>query len=372
MNKLFLHIGHGKTGSSFIQSMLALNVDLLKEEFHYPYSKSFEDAIRGHISSGNGSFLYSDLMDNSYKTTLLSSEHFFRELLGKYNSRFKLVCNEYDVTVILYSRNVLEHLYSLWGQLVKRKGLTLNFESYLDSVAKGKLGPYSLIIKWLDAAESLGFNLIFRNYSIHRKNIFKIFLEDACGNSSVSLNLKSPTSLIVNRSLSNIEYEFQRVFNAYDKQSGGYISDKLVNLLPNITPSRPRCSGASFDLISEKFTPLLHEINGRVTPTETISIGDRQSFVADSENIGEALGFTTSQIEVLAGSLIKEFSSAVALKQSVDNIRDIALKIDSKKILGPEDALFLLKIAQVLRPDGPLISKKVLELEERLLHINLR
>ena len=55
MNKLILHVGHGKTGSSYIQSFLALNKNMLKNNgFIYPEPNDIQKAIIGHVTSGNG------------------------------------------------------------------------------------------------------------------------------------------------------------------------------------------------------------------------------------------------------------------------------------------------------------------------------
>lgn len=367
MKKLILHIGHNKTGSSFIQSMLALNAEFFKDEFFYPHHKNFEKASKGGNSNGNGSLLFSnDVNLDQHKTTVFSTEYFFNELIDKNKNDFELICKKYDVYVLLYSRNVLEYLFSAWVQSVKSAGYVNDFETYLSLKIKNKLQPYNKIIKWLDAADCYKFNLIFRNYSNHRTGLFKIFLKDIFFNNLEKLNFKSPPSLIVNRSLSNIELEFQRVFNAFDKKSGSYISHKLVESLPYISPAQPRYSDTIYDIVLEKFTPLLVEINSRVDPMEALLIGDRQKFVMTSNENSQAVGFTTEQIEILAESLTNNFSSSVTLEQSVDDLRDIALKIESKKELGLDDALVLMKLAQSGRPKGPLISQKVLEWEERL------
>ena len=54
--ELILHIGHKKTGSSFIQSVLERNSSLLeKHGYYYPScSDNFQNAFQGKISSGNG------------------------------------------------------------------------------------------------------------------------------------------------------------------------------------------------------------------------------------------------------------------------------------------------------------------------------
>jgi len=52
--KLTLHIGHGKTGTSALQSFLALNENLLLEYgICYPKNYTFDAAKKGYISSGN-------------------------------------------------------------------------------------------------------------------------------------------------------------------------------------------------------------------------------------------------------------------------------------------------------------------------------
>jgi transposase InsO family protein len=52
--KIILHIGHGKTGSSYIQSSLALTAGRLREAgIEYPELRPFTRAKQGRISSGN-------------------------------------------------------------------------------------------------------------------------------------------------------------------------------------------------------------------------------------------------------------------------------------------------------------------------------
>lgn len=51
---MIVHVGHGKTGTSFLQSIFALNKEVLKEHgFHYPEHPSEKKAAKGLISSGN-------------------------------------------------------------------------------------------------------------------------------------------------------------------------------------------------------------------------------------------------------------------------------------------------------------------------------
>jgi hypothetical protein len=54
------------------------------------------------------------------------------------------------------------------------------------------------------------------------------------------------------------------------------------------------------------------------------------------------------------------------LKDYTHELRDIALKIESKEVLTLNDALILMKIAQASRPDGKLISRKIAEWENKV------
>ena len=87
MQNLILHIGHPKTGSSYIQSFLALNENELKQGLFYPLSKNNIEAKKGFVTNGNGNnFLNSNdrliyKFRNNY-STLYSDECFFYRLLN--------------------------------------------------------------------------------------------------------------------------------------------------------------------------------------------------------------------------------------------------------------------------------------------------
>ena len=67
MKEIILHIGHGKTGTSYLQSCLALNRQkLLDIGIDYPEFKTFEKAKRGEISSGNGYLFFKDYLNAQF------------------------------------------------------------------------------------------------------------------------------------------------------------------------------------------------------------------------------------------------------------------------------------------------------------------
>ena len=131
---IVLHIGHGKTGSSYLQSCLALNRDkLLALGIDYPWHRSFAKATAGSISSGNGANFLKYLPDLNAESEIVvfSSEFLFANLLASTQFKDLLNSEKYRIEVLLYTRNLFEMKFSSWGQAVKRGGLTLDVNTTL-------------------------------------------------------------------------------------------------------------------------------------------------------------------------------------------------------------------------------------------------
>lgn len=75
MKTIFLHAGHGKTGSSFLQSAFALNVEVMQAQgLEYPLSARMVDkAASGVTTSGNRGALIGAMRDG--RTDLFQSDH---------------------------------------------------------------------------------------------------------------------------------------------------------------------------------------------------------------------------------------------------------------------------------------------------------
>ena len=147
MKEVILHVGHGKTGSSYIQSVLALNVPLLNQNgIAYPSHNSFEGASQGFVSSGNGTELSLPNIDaQQYSKVLFSGEHLFSNLLN--TVLLSRLAYDYKLTVVLYTRDVVELAVSRWAQAVKRLGVKQDVDSFL--MAR-PVGPYPLVLEWIN------------------------------------------------------------------------------------------------------------------------------------------------------------------------------------------------------------------------------
>jgi hypothetical protein len=308
-----LHVGHGKTGTSVIQSALVLNKEeLLRRGFVYPSHRDEPAARRGEITSGNGELLFeSTFRFDDEVNYIFSSEWFFERLLEENRfSRLVQDCGR-KIKVVLYTRDVFELLFSAWVQRVKRSGEVLYLDEFLlkATTSSEDVNPffiYKKIQRWLDMAEEYNCECIVRNYSRWRANIVEIFFRDAMNVERLDFDILMPNSRTVNRSLTLLECEFQRVFNNVVRGSSRFISDALVNKLPNLPVARLRCSSEAYDAVCYAIRPSVEQINSRIALAEAVLIESRASVVVD-QDLSQVV-FSPEQMEVLAVGLRELFS----------------------------------------------------------------
>lgn len=136
--KIFIHVGMPKTGSSALQAFLLLNAQNLKKlSFHYPVNHTFSQAFQ--TSSGNAyklgkmfaeqntdeinGFLHNNISNNYI--TVLSSETLYHSLKTNTSFFFKSL-EQYDYKIICYVRRQDNAYQSLINQRVKNHNLVLN------------------------------------------------------------------------------------------------------------------------------------------------------------------------------------------------------------------------------------------------------
>ena len=185
--KLFLHIGHGKTGTSAIQSSLAIASDNLRGKgINYPIGSTLRDrASRLEITSGNWEpktdiSLSDQLLSIAEKnqdgsTIILSSESLFWLIpeLIKNKSQWE---NQLDLHISLAVREIEEMLSSEYKQRVKRHGDAMPLEQFIRA-------RHFVSSHHEKAAEVIGLmsqenitNTII-NYSQHKKDISQVIFK---------------------------------------------------------------------------------------------------------------------------------------------------------------------------------------------------
>lgn len=131
--RLLLHIGHSKTGSSYLQSSMALSHSALAAAgIAYPFAGNFERAKSGKMTNGNGADVLDAVNDGNpdlvsppadAQTVLYSAEHLTLALAEPGGTdRLLQLADAHgfdDVRLLLIIRDPIDHLTSEYSQKVK-------------------------------------------------------------------------------------------------------------------------------------------------------------------------------------------------------------------------------------------------------------
>lgn len=308
---LYLHIGHDKTGSSFIQSTLALNDEALKANgIHYPSVGNFSKARQGFISNGNWAAF--DDPAASIKAappqchaTLFSSEGIFARLATP--QHFVTFTGMLDrlaiekVNVLLFIRDPIDHISSEYQQKIKRGGEHLPSIDDYSHTYKMPTRVRKLLALF---EEKPVFDVTIRNYSRVRDGILPIFSE-WLGLPADALNA-SRLDQVVNRSLTQDELYIQRRLNMHLGRSGELVADRLCNLLPQVESS---LSLPGPDAQREMLARLAEDIaavNARVEPGHAYAL---EVVEGEDRPASEALRLSEEQANVIIDGLAEEIAS---------------------------------------------------------------
>jgi len=320
--EIILHIGHGKTGSSFIQSSLALSVASLRNAgIEYPEVVSLKRATRGDISSGNlaadRAFVQTvtDVARRHPKANrlLFSSEWLF-VYIREDNETLASLQRDFDVTVVFFIREFLALKISNYNQGVKRHG-------YINP-----LGPFlaedqtpKAVLSVLQAVERAGCRLEVFNYSRHSDHLLATFA-GAIGVAPETL-LQPPVAR-VNRSLDEAELALARRFNAaLGESSGVLLANALCHQLPLHPSGIPRVTRKNYDAFRARVAPFEAAINPLLPPSERYGADEPILIENEDEGQGRVMGFTEAQIDVVAQSLGGEIVSLRASKAELFDLQ---------------------------------------------------
>jgi hypothetical protein len=298
--KLVLHVGHGATGSSYIQSSLALTKEDLRDVgVDYPDHPSLKDARNGFITSGNLSHerwleeIETAASRSSSPSLLFSNEHLFWSVLRQ-RTAIPDLKERFDLKIILFIKNPLSHMTSRYVQSVKRGGNTGTIEAHASTYDV----PYR-VIEFLEMLREneVAFQVI--NYSNSRLDLLGKFYQ-SCDVKGVVF--KRPPLPKVNRSLTLAELEMQRLFNLhYGPASQAFISDVLCNDLPAIdVRQRPRLDDAAYREFNDRMRPAIQQANTIIPEPERYEMEPNS---LPSTNLERGYSFTREQLDVLVRSI---------------------------------------------------------------------
>ena len=374
--KLFLHIGHGKTGTSAIQSALAIaSDDLAKRGINYPIQQSLRDrASRLEITSGNWEpipevSLTDQLLEiakSNYNnsTIVLSSESLFwliPELIQKKSTWEAHI----DLHIILAVREIEEMLSSEYQQRVKRHGDAMPLEQFL----RARHFVSSHHAKAAEVIESMTQSNITNtiiNYSEHKRDISKLIFkligaEDLYPSSQM-------TGAIINRSMSRKELEILITINALYFSRFPWIStrisDALIKNQPKLEAQQCKIAKQQLQKVYEKNDPYLRTINAFLDSKEQLkSLANLSQEIDQGDSPEQAQKIREEEaisVSLIGDTLLQTLTNESKRKLSNDTV-DAIIALSQSGQVSKTTEVELLEVAKENRPQG----QKLAQLLER-------
>ena len=370
--KLFLHIGHGKTGTSAIQSSLAIASDNLRSRgINYPIGSTLRDrASRLEITSGNwepkpdislsNQLLSIAEQNKDDSAIILSSESLFWLIpeLIKNKSQWE---NQLDLHIILAVREIEEMLSSEYQQRVKRHGDAMPLEQFIRA-------RHFVSSHHEKAAEVIGLmsqenitNTII-NYSQHKKDISQVIFKLIGAEELYPAEQMS--GAIINRSLSAKELEILITINAlyYNKYPwiSTKISDALIKKQPKIEAQQCKISRQQLEKIYERNDHYLKTINACLESCEQLtsssSLNQRKDQVNSMQQAQKIRQEEAISVNLIGDALLKAFTNESKGKLSNDTV-DAIIALSQSGTVSKATEVELLEVAKDNRPQGQKLAK---------------
>jgi hypothetical protein len=312
MPTLYLHIGHCKTGSSWIQSSFQLSHDSLKEKgIVYPlghgiYLDNSETLLH---TAGNAIGMFETeaefiaalsanrLTDN--RSLLLSSEDIFR-VLWKENIALELaLLHGFDqVKVLLFIRDPVGYAVSHWQQVVKENTLhRLSLEAYFSIV--NTLEGVKAIVDQMNSSKGVALTVL--NYSRCKDRLLE---EVAAWLDVPTETLVVPAVTRVNRSMTPSELLLVQHLERYiPAPIPSHIARDLCTYLPNVKTPKLLPSLVVQEALWARLLPVITHINAHIPQEQGY-----QCDICPPDPELENVVFSIDQIDCIAKSLGTAFS----------------------------------------------------------------
>jgi len=360
MATLYIHAGHPKTGSSYLQHVLRTNTSILAENgIIYAVGNDRNISPGKTISVGNAALLFQSRENflNSLKinrishdqSLLFTSEIIFLNFLENNADEFleEIALNYgFDrIKILIFIRNPVNLCASRWQQRIKRGGETKTDFARLEWNKNGAEFIF-LLENWINRLEKLkSVELTIRNYSYCYDRI----LDEVSNWLDLPLGVLIPSSVKrVNRSMTYSELQFLVALNKVIGKAN-FVSDALCEEIPEIETELIMPPHEIQKAIWEYVEPVISRINPKI-PIENRYSSD----FSLPNSMPDFLQFSNNQINVIAkcigNQIIQLEQENIALKNEVEkwkmdlsdfrpsNVPDnkgnaFSLRIFSKKLL---------------------------------------
>jgi hypothetical protein len=381
--QFYLHIGHGKTGTSAIQSAFAIaQEDLLKNGIEYPIQNTDrEKASQFAITSGNWNHnpketLAQELIRrsrerNNNNSILLSSESLFWRLDDLFEDDMQEL-KDLNLHVLLAVREIEEMLSSEYQQRVKRHGEKRPFEQFLRSrhFISSHHKRASEIITLLKQNK---IKTTIINYSKHKNNIIELIFETL--HAVEAYPRDTVNGVVVNRGLSHKELAIITLINALFHAKFPWIStrlsDALVKELPTVQSQKCRLSEDSKLRLYEVNNDYIKNINDSLDPNEHLL--DKSTMNSDSAPIDRSVFQQIREEEQLSINVISSTLLTAIQNESEHNrlsnpTIDQLIKVSQAEDTDPQTKLELLELAVANRPQGKRLVKLLEQAQTEVNH----
>jgi hypothetical protein len=313
-NRLLLHIGHGKTGSSFLQNCFAASLEELDGAgISYPIDYlTLKQARKGLTTEGNYpplsleaghsiealKALVETLPEPCRKRILISNEGMFQSIiLHEFLSGVRTNFPDYDLDILLFIRDPFEHLISAYQELLKGDHV-----SDPDSLFQTTSVPKAVAL-CMDKAEEASASIHIFNYSRHRRNITNV-AEIWLGLPKGTLRMGPQQN--VNRSMDRSEIAIQQMFNKYiGSWARQLVADPLCAELPNIVPRKPFVNHLTLLNFLDRMRHDVSIVNARIPHREWYAVPTFEEAIAaiPVEREAAKIELSVEQLEVLVKNI---------------------------------------------------------------------
>lgn len=346
--RLALHIGHSKTGSSFLQSALALSGAALRQAgVVYPVSGNAPRARAGLMTTGNGDDLRAAISADdparlgreAGAVILYSAEHLTPLLAepGRLDALRRIArAHDFDqIALFLIIRDPMEHLLSDFSQKIKG-----GRAQTLPRLARNYDHP-ELVARLIDAAEQAPeVTLTVRNYRQIKGDLIGS-LADWLGQPQTLF--ERPPREVVNRSLTADELAFQIRLNERLGRCPGVISEPLMRDLPHQSGRAPTLGRTATRALFRRLGPAIQTVNRALPREHRYHTGGplrlwtpRQLLAAWRRATGgEDVRLSPDQVRVIVDGFADEIEKARATAKPAPNIAGAGS--DPSRPDGPPD-----------------------------------
>lgn len=330
--KLMLHIGHHKTGSSYLQSVLTASIKELESEgISYQAPKAAELVAKGRTSNGNLNE-FKNLMtspepavSDGLPTHVFSSEDFFGQLSEvEFRAKFRDLISSgvYDrIEVLLFIRDPVSQAVSAYQQRIKGGSLTL--ETIAESFKRDDFPRrVNEVLNFLDEFSCI--SITVKNYSAVRAHL----LDEFCSWLGVEKSiLKLPPLSTVNRSMTASELMLLAAMSNEVGNPGVILTDALCYELPDQPADEMRPPVSEQEALWERHSADIERINARVAPEHRY---DKDRDIKEPKASIENAEFSPDQVRVIAGSYAGLVLRLVNLQKSLTDTNSHILQMGER------------------------------------------